>query len=507
MRPVFFAATFVGLFLASNPNASAQGGRVGPEPNKYLFMFYAIDDMTREFKLDEIAAIKKNSEATVYADRIGTLYTKRKMILNSFRRHAENIKLDQQCYDGIEEANSLLKHVGAYHEKLKEAQSTYDLGFRSIQAKLFTDAELREKMLQSSVNAESYYLSNMEGRQKSEAALYGVTRSMKRLAVADYKLDKNKQKLAEDVHAACLKYETENRPALEAKIDSIHREFATEYPRQYKEACQTIESKFKPLAGKMEVSQLQVFMISLRSDFDWSKDGTERPRDPFRLISAARKTKIETASEAKAAHEFARECLRALEWVPLGDPRDTTEVFFYYRGLLSGWAGTLSTKAAAIQLGSEGLDKAFPNAIASTALSAWNLYKAYEKSAAFPRTHTIASHVAAYAYSGRIQDGYKLAKDSAGERVDDPNYWYLLARMCGVYKYGSKANIETYYEEGTLFMRRAMELGFTGVDEAKLHSDLYNMRQNPRIASKLNTAMYEPDNLFKLTRVSSAAKK
>ena len=39
---------------------------------------------------------------------------------------------------------------------------------------------------------------------------------MKRRAVADYQLSKTKQKLAEDVHRECLKYEKEHRPALEA---------------------------------------------------------------------------------------------------------------------------------------------------------------------------------------------------------------------------------------------------------------------------------------------------
>jgi len=506
MRPVFLAATFVSFLVVCGPSANAQGSK-SSEASKYRFMFYAIDDMTREFKLEEIAAIKKNSEATVYAERIGALYNKRKMILNSFRRHSENIKLDEKCYDGIEEANALVvKIIGAYYEKLKEAQNYYDLGFRKIQVKLFTDAELKEKMVQGFIDAESYYLSNMEGRRKTQAALYGVTRSMKRLSVAEYTLNKERQKLAETVHAECLKYEQEHRPALEAKLDSIHREFATEYPRQHKEACQNIEAKFKLMADKMELSQSQVSMISLRPGFDWSKDGKERSTDPFRLISAARQMKIETAREAKSAHEFSRECLTALEWVPAGDPRDTTEVFFCYRGLLAGWAGTLSTKAAAIQLGSEGLDKAYPNAIASTAVNSWNKYKAYEKSGAFPRSHTVANHVAALAYSGRLQDGYKLAKDSAGERVDDPNYWYLLTRMCGVWKFGSKSEVEKYYLEGTLFMRRAMELGFTGVDEAKQHSDLYNIR-NSKVAEKLSNAMFEPDNLFKLTKLSEASKR
>ncbi len=377
----------------------------------------------------------------------------------------------------------MLKVVGEYHEKIKAAQTSYDLGFRQIQAKLFSDAEMREKMLQTSVDAESYYLSNMEGKRKSEYALQGVTRSMKRRAVA------------------------EHRPELEAKIDSVHSEFATEYPRKYQEACRTIESKFKQLAGKMEVSQLAVWMISLRSNFNWASEGQDRPKDPFRLISTARKMKMESTGDAKAAHEFSRECLKAMEHVPMGDPRDTSEVFFYYRGLLSGWAGTLSTKAAAIQLGSEGLDRAFPNATAGTALYAWSLYKAYEKPAAFPRPHYIANNVAANAYSGKIQEALKLARDNAGERIEDPNYWYLLTRLCGVYKYGSPANIESYYDQGTYHMREAMLLGFTGVDEAKIHPDLDKIRKYPNIAAKLNNAMFEPNNLFKLTKLSSAAKK
>src|SRR5258708_9319600 len=109
MRLTLFATAFVGLFVALGQPARAQTFRTGPEANKYLFMFYAIDDMTREFKLVEIETMKKNSEAMIYADRVGALYTKRRMILNSFRRHADIIKLDKACYDGIEPANHPLK--------------------------------------------------------------------------------------------------------------------------------------------------------------------------------------------------------------------------------------------------------------------------------------------------------------------------------------------------------------------------------------------------------------
>src|SRR5260370_19702797 len=109
MRASRFAIAFVGLFVSSGQTARAQAIRTGPEANKYLFMFYAIDDMTSEFKLGEIETMKKNSEPMIYADRVGALYTKRRMILNSFRRHADIIKLDKSCYDGIEAANDLLK--------------------------------------------------------------------------------------------------------------------------------------------------------------------------------------------------------------------------------------------------------------------------------------------------------------------------------------------------------------------------------------------------------------
>ena len=62
-----------------------------------------------------------------------------------------------------------------------------------------------------------------------------------------------------------------------------------------------------------------------------------------------------TASDAAVR---AADCLKAIELIPIGDARDTTEVFFYYRGLMSGWAGTLATRAAAIQLGSDSFEKA-----------------------------------------------------------------------------------------------------------------------------------------------------
>jgi hypothetical protein len=506
MRCVLFATGFIGLFLGSNQVAKAQAIRTGPEANKYLFMFYAIDDMVREFKLAEIESIKKNSDATIYADRLGAIYTTRRMILNSFRRHAEIIKLDKGCYDGIEGANALLKHVGDYYTKLKEAQNHYDLGFRQIQAKLFSDAELRDKLLQSFVDAESYYLRNMEGRKRSHE-LRGITRSMKRRAVGEYQLAKNKQKLAEDVHAACLKYEAENRPALEGKIDSIHQEFAQTYEATHKKACQDIESKFKPMASKMGVSEAHVYLIAARKDFDWAKDGQDRPKDPFRLIAAARKTTIETNAEAKAAHEFARECLKSIEWIPEGDLRDTTEVFFYYRGLLCGWAATLATRAAEIDHGSESLAKATPNEVANTATYAWKTYKSYERSGAFPKSHYIVNNVLAKAFAGQGQDALIFAKDNAGERVDDPRYWYTLARLCGIYKYGAKRDIENQYDLAAQFMREAMLLGFTGVEEAKISPDFDKVRSNPKFATKLNQAMFEPDNLFRLTKLSQAARK
>jgi hypothetical protein len=507
MRLGLFAAAFVAFFASTQQVSHAQSIRTGPEANKYLFMFYAIDDMAREFSLDAIEGIKANSESTVYADHLGALYTKRRMILNSFRRHAENVKLDKGCYDGIEEANALIKHVGDYHAKLKAAQNTYDLGFRSIQAKLFTDAELKEKLLRSFVDAESYYLNKMEGRRKSEYQLRGVTNSMKRRAVAEYQISKTKQKLAEDVHKACLKYEAENRPALESKLNEIHKEFAAEYESIHAKACVSIPEKFKPIASKMGVEESKIYFIAGRKDFDWAKDGKDRPNDPFRLISEARKMKMETTSEAKQAHAFSRECLRALEWIPIGDARDTTEVFFFYRGLLSGWAATLSTRAAVIHHGTESLDKAYPTELTGTAIYAWSCYKTYERSNAFPKSHYVINNVYAHAFAGKNVEALKIAKENAGERIEDPNYWYILARLCGVYKVGSKAHIEAQQDVGTQFMREAMLLGFTGQEEAKLHPDFDKMRQNPKIAAKLNNAMFEPDNLFKLTKLEKDQRK
>jgi hypothetical protein len=510
MRLVLIVAAFVGL-LAAPSGARAQTFRTGPEANKYLFMFYAIDDMAREFSLPEIEAVKKNSEPMVYADRIGAIYTRRNMILNSFRRHAEIVKLDPQLPEAIEIANDMLRPVGAYYEKLKEAQNHYDLGFRSIQAKLFTDAELKEKLLTKFVDAESYYLSVVDApnRRKSEYTMRGILSSLKRRAVAEYRLAKTKQKLAEDVHAACLRYEAEHRPELEAKIDSIHRDFAAEYEKKHKDACAAIVAKFKPLAGKMGVSQADVWMISARKDFNWEKDGKDRTKDPFRYLAAARVMKMESTGDARKGHEFASEMLKAIELIPPGDPRDTTEVFFYYRGLMSGWAGTLATRAAAIQLGTDSFEKAHraPPPASSTATYAWGCYKQYEKSGAFPRTHYIANYVYALAYAGKGQDALKVAKDAAGDRVEEPNYWYTLARLCSINKAGTPKQRQQIREDGIHFMREAMLLGFTGVEEAKVQPDLENLRTDPKLKGKLDTAMFEPDNLFKLIKVEKAARR
>ena len=46
-------------------------------------------------------------------------------------------------------------------------------------------------------------------------------------------------------------------------------------------------------------------------------------------------------------------------------------------------------------------------------------------------------NVYAHAYAGKVQEALKLAKDSAGERVDDPNYFYVLARLSSIYKFGN----------------------------------------------------------------------
>jgi hypothetical protein len=511
MRLVLFAAACVGLFVASERAATAQSFRTGPEANKYLFMFYAIDDMTREFSLPEIESIKKNSEPMVYADRIGAVYTRRNMILNSFRRHSEIIKLDPKLGEGVEAANDLLRPVAAYYEKLKEAQNHYDLGFRSIQVKLFTDSELRDKLLQKFIDAESYYLSVVDApnRHKSEYEMHGILNSLKRRAVSEYKLEKNKQKLAEDVHRACLKYEAEHRPELEAKIASIHQEFAAEYEKKHKEACEAIVAKFKPLAEKMGVSQADVWMIAGRKDFDWDKEGKERTKDPFRYLATARKMKMESAGEAKKGHEFSQGMLKAIELIPPGDPRDTTEVFFYYRGLMSGWSGTLATRAAAIQLGTDSFEKAHQNPppAANTAVYAWSCYKTYEKSAAFPRTHYVANNVYALAYAGKVDEALKFSKDLAGERVEEPSYWYTLARLCSIKKTGLKKDIEKSREDGIFNMREAMKLGFTGVEEAKIQTDLNYIRNDPKFKGRLETAMYEPDNLFKLAKVERDARK
>jgi hypothetical protein len=513
MRYVLFAIGFVGLFAGTAQPARAQALRTGPEANEYLFVFYALDDLAREFDLKQIEGIKKQPDFTFYAHRFGALYQKRRLLLNQFQRRADVMKLDPNLHAAIEEAQGLMKHVGAYYGKLKEAQDHYDLGFREIQARLFTDAEMKEKLLQSFIDAESFYISKVgntaAGGRMDDYTARGITASMKRRAIAEYRLSRTKEKLARDVHAACLKYEAENRPALEAKIESIHQDFVRDYDTVSKKACEAITAKFRPLATKMGVTESELVMNASRKDFDWSKDGKDRPKDPFRLIAQARTMKVESTEEAKKAHAFSQECLKAIEWVPTGDSRDTSEVFFYYRGLLCGWAATLATKAASIQIGTDSLEKCyrFPAEAAGTALYAWSKYRSYEKAGAFPRSHMIVNDVYAHAYSGKVQEALKLAKDQTGERIDDPNYFYILARLCSIYKFGSKGNIEGFYDQGTQYMREAMLLGFTGVDEAKIHPDFDNMRKNSKIAAKLNNAMFEPDNLFKLTKLNQAAKK
>jgi hypothetical protein len=512
MRHTLPAILFAALFLGASPPSYAQALRTGDEANEYLFVFYALDDLMREFAPEQIEAVRKSPDMNFYADRFGALYTKRRLLVNQLQRRAEVMKMDPKLVTAIDEAQALMKHVGAYNEKLREAQAQYDLGFRAIQAKLFTDAELRDKLIQSFIDAESFYInkvgSSAPGGRLSEYKLRGITYSMKRRAVGEYKLEKNRQKLAEDVHAACLKYEAEHRPALEAKIDSIHQEFARDYPDVRQKACVAIAEKFRPLAGKMGVSESQVVLNAAKKDFDWSKDGS-REKDPFRLIAQARTMKVDSSEDARKAHEFARACLKALEWIPAGDSRDTSEVFFYYRGLLCGWAGTLATRAAAIQIGTDSLEKCYryPADSAGTALYAWSKYKSYERSGAFSKAYALMNNVYAHAYAGKVQEALKLAKDSAGERVDDPNYFYVLARLSSVYKFGNAKHMEAVQDQGTQYMREAMLLGFTGVEEAKIHPDFDNMRKNPKIASKLNNAMFEPDNLFKLTKLDRMAKK
>jgi hypothetical protein len=513
MRYLLSTAVFTALFVGSSPSSHAQALRTGDEANEYLFVFYALDDLMREFAPDKIEAVKKSPDTNFYADRFGALFHKRRLLVNQLQRRAEVMKMDPKLITAIDEAQALMKHVGAYQEKLREAQNHYDLGFRAIQAKLFTDAELRDKLIQSFIDAEAFYInkvgSSAPGGKLSEYKLRGISYAMKRRAVAEYRLSKNRQKLAEDVHAACLKYEAEHRPALEAKIDSIHQEFARDYDQVNQKACLAIAEKFKPLAGKMGVSESQVVLNASKKGFDWSRDGSGREKDPFRLIAQARTIKIDSSEDARKAHEFARECLKAIEWIPIGDARDTSEVFFYYRGLLCGWAGTLATRAAAIQIGTDSLDKCyrFPADSAGTALYAWSRYKSYERSGAFSKTHALVNNVYAHAYAGKVQEALKLAKDSAGERVDDPNYFYVLARLSSVYKFGNAKHMEQVQDQGTQYLREAMLLGFTGVEEAKLHPDFEKMRQNPKISSKLNQAMFEPDNLFKLTKLDRMTRK
>jgi hypothetical protein len=512
MRYVLPAVLFAALFVGSSPSSHAQALRTGDEANEYLFVFYALDDLLREFAPDQIEAIKKSPDPNLYADRFGAIFHKRRLIVNQLQRRAEVLKMEPKLITAIDEMQALMKHLGAYQDKLREAQNHYDLGFRAIQAKLFTDAELRDKLIQKIIDAEAFYINRVgalgPGRL-GEYELRGISYAMKRRAVAEYRLEKTRQKLAEDVHQACLKYEAENRPGLEAKFDSIHQDFIRDYPQVRDKTCAALVEKFRPLAGKMGCSQAQIVLNATKKDFDWAKDGSGREKDPFRLIAQARTMKVDSSEDARRAHEFARECMKALEWIPAGDPRDTSEVFFYYRGLLCGWAGTLATRAAAIQIGTDSLEKCYryPADSAGTALFAWSKYKSYERSGAFSKAFALVNNVYAHAYAGKVQEALKLAKDSAGERVDDPNYFYVLARLSSIYKFGNAKHLDQVQDQGTQYMREAMLLGFTGMEEAKIHPDFEKMRQNPKISSKLNQAMFEPDNLFKITKLDRLAKK
>ena len=83
---------------------------------------------------------------------------------------------------------------------------------------------------------------------------------------------------------------------------------------------------------------------------------------------------------------------------------------------------------------------------------------------------------------------------------------YLLAQARDDGYFGH-AHGKGMYDQGTGYMREAMLLGFTGVEEAKQHPDFHKMRQNSRIAAKLDQAMFEPDNLFKLTKLDKMSRK
>src|SRR5829696_1706355 len=158
MRRILPAVLFAALFVGSSPSSHAQALRTGDEANEYLFVFYALDDLLREFSPEQIEAIKRGRDTNFYADRFGALFHKRRLIVNQLQRRAEVMKMDPQLITAIDQAQALMKHLGAYQDKLREAQNEYDLGFRAIQAKLFTDAELRDKMIQGFIDAESFYI-------------------------------------------------------------------------------------------------------------------------------------------------------------------------------------------------------------------------------------------------------------------------------------------------------------------------------------------------------------
>src|SRR5687767_7396843 len=108
------------LLAAVAVPAHAQALRTGAAANEYLSAFYAREDLVRECTPDRIEVIKNQRGEQFYADLCGALFHKRRLSVNQLQRRAGVRKQDRNLHAAIDQAEVMMKHLGAYQAKLRE---------------------------------------------------------------------------------------------------------------------------------------------------------------------------------------------------------------------------------------------------------------------------------------------------------------------------------------------------------------------------------------------------
>lgn len=468
---MFLTALFV---LSVSPCLQAQEAKLVTQPksdrldpDERLFLVYAIEDLYRE------TAIAEKDMVFASSFRIRAFRTQQLYLVDKLRLHIEKKKLDAEFRTMFDEYRKLIDRIDGLAKSIEAREDEYMEFLVKLRAKFVKEDTYRT--LKS--RAESMRTAAEAGIRVGgglfatpfDMLMGGLFAGMTTQAAADLELaverDKALQKLKEEADA----YEMKNRPILLNDIAGINRTFFEEFNRLRDSSIREAKGSVAELAKRNTWTREASDFDPDRRSADRKKES--RPLDPFRTKQViAESITRDSPPDAALLEANARAALAAVELIPAGTEKTTSEIYRHYRAQFCALAGRQANLSAALKIGTAGFSgaKQAPVDVAKVGVAAWERYLKYDVTQD-DRGVVLHSRAVALAYAGKSSESYTAMYRASFKQSGSPEFWYDAARIC---------SINNNPKLGIVCLEKAVFLGFKNLNEVRNSPDLVPLRKD-----------------------------